>query len=128
MSIFYLFMIFIVIAFVLSLLRNGGRVGDNRRVDRGQPHTPMDDTTHTAMNDMNFNGIPDYMEPHNVDTDHDGIPDYMDQNPFGFDNHVSGGISDNDSFGSSNNFDAGDFGGGFQEGSSDMGSDSMNGL
>ncbi len=127
MSIFFLFMIFIVIAFVLSLLRNGGR-GDNRRMDGGQPHIPMDDSTHTSMNDMNFNGIPDYMEPHNVDTDHDGIPDYMDQSPFSFDSPVSGGVSDNDSFGSSNNFDTGDFGGGFQSGGSDIGNDSTNGL
>lgn len=51
--------------------------------------TQMNPMMYTNMNDMNFNGVPDSMEPLHKDSDHDGIPDYMDNQPYNPDNVIN---------------------------------------
>lgn len=58
--------------------------GNQKRNDDAEDMDPMfmNNLNFPFPNDMNFNGIPDHMEMHHIDSDHDGIPDFMDPNPF----------------------------------------------
>ncbi len=128
-GIIFIVLLFIIISLVMSMFWNQGRNYRGRDLGQNDQYMNGNNTLHNGAQDMNFNGIPDYMEPHGldrdhdgipdhmepfqVDTDHDGIPDYMDPSPVSFD----GGFDDNFSgsdFGGSD-FGSSDFGGGTTE-------------
>lgn len=145
-GIFYIFILFIIVSLVMSMFRNQGRNYRGRDMGPNDQSMHMNNTMHSGAQDMNFNGVPDYMEqnqidrdhdgipdhlePHGVDVDHDGIPDYMDPNPGTFDggSNDSGTFFDNNDSISGNDFSSNDFdsgssldSGSFDAGGSDFG-------
>ncbi len=134
-GIFYIFILFIIGSLIMSMFRNQGRNYPGRNARPNDQSMHMNNTMHPGAGDMNFNGVPDYMEqdqidrdhdgvpdylePHNVDTDHNGIPDYMDPNPGSF----NGSSNDSTDTGS---FDTGSFdSGSIDAGGSDFSSGSF---
>jgi uncharacterized membrane protein YgcG len=141
-GIIYIIFLFVIVSLVMSMFRNQGRNYRGRDLGSNDQYMHTNNTMHNGNGDMNFNGVPDYMEqnqmdrdhdgipdhlePHNVDADHDGIPDYMDPNPGSFDgsSNDTGSFFDNGNFNSGNDYTSNDFdsGSSFDSGSVDTGS------
>lgn len=130
-GIYYVFLFFIIVSFIMSIFRKQGRNYPGGNMGSKDQHMNTNDTIYTGAQDININGVPDYMEPDQVDRDHDGIPDYMDSNPGNFDggSNTSDSFFDNYDFGSGNDFSTNDFdsGSSIDSGSFDMGGSDFGG-
>ncbi|MBP1755097.1 MAG: hypothetical protein H6Q59_1495 [Firmicutes bacterium] len=121
---FYVILFFVIGSLLMSMFRNQGKSYRDRRPNNYDRNRDVDQTMFTGAADLNFNGVPDYMEAHTVDSDHDGIPDNIDPNPYSFDNsNDTVGLSDHNDFSSGNDFNSGDLSNGSMDaGSFDTGS------
>lgn len=124
MPIFYLFMIFVVISALISLLRPQNRRGGmrgNHTNSRNSFHQNEDANgwNNPMTNDWNLNGIPDHMEQSMTDFNHNGISDHMEHA-----SHSNMDSLDNSHFTGADScdcFDTGghDFGSSFDSGAND---------